>query len=281
MTKAKAKPKTPVKKKETAIEVYQTASLGALEVPMEEIIEKATEIATALNRIIEDKELFTEVRPGQKHVHVEGWETLGALTGIMAREAPKGVEKIPGGFQAHVELVRTRDGLVIGGASAICTADEKNWQSKPAYQLYSMALTRAVGKAYRISLSWVMTLAGYEVCPWEEMAGVVDALDVKVIEDDVEDEEEETLQGLVGTKEWPAEKAIALRTAMRNAKIIPGDSHDKQLLYIIDKSPFGINVPIKDFMLWAKLYRGYKEQTGDTDEAVRMATEAYGAGDPA
>ena len=278
MTKAKAKSKTPVKKKETAIEVYQTASLGALEVPMDQVIEKATEIATALNKIIEDKELFTVVRGG-KHVHVEGWETLGALTGIMAREAPKGVEKIPGGFQAHVELVRTRDGLVIGGASAICTSEEKNWSSKPTYQLYSMALTRAVGKAYRISLSWVMTLAGYEVCPWEEMSGVVDAPKVEVIEDD--EEEEESLQGLVGVKEWPAEKAIALRTAMRNAKIIPEDSHDKQLLHIIDKSPFGINVPIKDFMLWAKLYRGYKEQTGDTDEAVRMATEAYGAGDPA
>ena len=281
MTKAKATPKTPVKKKETAIEVYQTSSLGALEVPMDQVIEKATEIATALNKIIEDKKLFTVVRNG-KHVHVEGWETLGALTGIMAREAPKGVEKIPGGFQAHVELVRTRDGLVIGGASAVCTSEEKNWQSKPTYQLYSMALTRAVGKAYRISLSWVMVLAGYEVCPWEEMSGVVDAPKVKVVEEEVEEEtEEKEFEGLVGIKQWPAEKAIALRTAMINAKVLPVKSHNYRVLHILDKSPFSINVPIKDFMLWAKLYRNYKIQTKDTDEAVRMATEAWGAGDPA
>ena len=277
MTKKKATKKTPVKKKETAIEVYQTASLGALEIPMEQIIEKATEIATALSKIIEDKELFTIVRGG-KHVHVEGWETLGALTGIMAREAPQGVKTIPGGYQAHVELVRTRDGLVIGGASAVCTTEEKNWQSKPSYQLYSMALTRAVGKAYRISLSWVMTLAGYEVCPWEEMSGVVDSPKVEEVEE--ETKEREPFTELVGTKQWPPQKAENLRAALIATKVLPPDAHNIHVVTFLDLSPFSIDVPTKDMVGWGKLYRAYKDETDNTDEAVRMASAAWFSGDP-
>ena len=37
------------------------------------------------------------------------------------------------------------------------------------FQIASMAQTRAVSKAFRLALSWVMTLAGYEPTPAEEM----------------------------------------------------------------------------------------------------------------
>jgi hypothetical protein len=36
-----------------------------------------------------------------------------------------------------------------------------------------MAITRATGKAYRLGLSWIVTLAGYSPTPYEEMDGIV------------------------------------------------------------------------------------------------------------
>ena len=35
--------------------------------------------------------------------------------------------------------------------------------------MMSMAQTRALGKAYRMALGWIMKMAGYEATPAEEM----------------------------------------------------------------------------------------------------------------
>jgi hypothetical protein len=47
--------------------------------------------------------------------------------------------------------------------------DERTWSQRDAYARRSMAITRATGKAFRLGFSWIMTLAGYEPTPWEEM----------------------------------------------------------------------------------------------------------------
>jgi hypothetical protein len=74
-----------------------------------------------------------------------------------------------GGYEAIVELVRIRDGMVIGRASALCGMDEKTWASRPEYARRSMAVTRATGKAYRLGYSAIIKLAGFEPTPAEEM----------------------------------------------------------------------------------------------------------------
>ena len=68
------------------------------------------------------------------------------------------------------------DGACISRASAECGApDELDrygkpvWSSRPRYARRSMAQTRATGKACRLAFSWVMSLAGYEPTPFEEM----------------------------------------------------------------------------------------------------------------
>ena len=85
----------------------------------------------------------------------------------------------------------------------------------------------------------------------------------------------------VGKKQWPPGKAENLRAALIASKVLPPDTHNIHFATFLDLTPFSIEVPTKDMVSWGKLYRGYKDETGDTDEAVRMATEAYGAGDPA
>ena len=95
-----------------------------------------------------------------------------------------------------------------------------------------------------------------------------------------EKKEREPFTEAVGAKEWPAKKAEALRAALIKAKVLPENTHNIHVTKFLDMSPFSIEVTNKDFIGWAKLYREYKIETNDTDEAVRMATEAWFSGDP-
>jgi len=54
-------------------------------------------------------------------------------------------------------------------AYGLCASTEPNWANKPEFQLMSMAQTRAAGKVLRLLLGWIVTLAGYEPTPAEEM----------------------------------------------------------------------------------------------------------------
>ena len=136
------------------------------------VIEQASSVARCLGNIVDERHLYTNIS-GKKFVRVEGWTTLGAMLGILPREVS--VIKITPdnghgeGYEAYVELIRVNDGRVIGGASAICTRDERNWKTRDDYAVRSMAITRATGKAFRLGFSWIMTLAGYEPTPAEEM----------------------------------------------------------------------------------------------------------------
>jgi len=153
--------------KELEVVVSESVQLGAVQVTSpEDIVNRASSVATVLAEVIDKKKLYAVIN-GKKYVQVDGWATLGAMLGVLPREARS--EKIDNGYLAFVELVRTTDGMIIGGASAICTREEKNWKSRDEYAIKSMATTRATGKAYRLGFSWIMNLAGYESTPAEEM----------------------------------------------------------------------------------------------------------------
>lgn len=127
----------------------------------------AARIATTLAKVISDQGLFTNIQ-GRKYVKVEGWEVLGSFLGVLPKERMV-TELADGSYEAYVDLVRSTDGITVGGASAICGVDEKRWGTADRYARRSMAVTRAVGKAYRTSFSWIISLAGYQPTPAEEM----------------------------------------------------------------------------------------------------------------
>ena len=135
----------------------------------EEVIDIGVEIANSLKKIIErpGNLLYTEHK-GKKHVHVEGWTTMGAMLGIFPREIESREIK-QGCWETKVEIVKVSDGKVIGAASHICSRAERNWKNRDEYAIKSMSATRATGKAFRIAFSWVMVLAGYSPTPEEEM----------------------------------------------------------------------------------------------------------------
>jgi hypothetical protein len=137
-----------------------------------ETLATATEIANALAPVILQQGMFANIS-GKKYPKVEAWTTMGSLVGVMPREVSV-VQMVDGSYEAHVELVNVSTGVVLGGASAICGIEEKKWGSVDRYARRSMAVTRATAKAFRLSFSWVMMLAGYQPTPAEEMDGVAD-----------------------------------------------------------------------------------------------------------
>lgn len=161
----------PVTPQPVALGTLNAATPGAL-------VQGATELATELARIIQRQRLSTKIQ-GRDHVNVEGWTTLGVMLGCVAREVQT-IEQQGGVYVSTVELVRMCDGVCISRASAEC-GDEKPWNARPKYARRSMAQTRATGKACRLAFSWIMSLAGYEVTPAEEMQDKTDETAVKCI----------------------------------------------------------------------------------------------------
>ncbi len=157
----------------TAIVPAGPGTEGALQlggIPVEgpkALVHMATEVAGELTRVIEDRGLSVLIKK-RPYVRCEGWTTCAAMLGVVAREV--GVEeREDGSVVATVELVRISDQAVVGRGSAICDPEEPSWKGKPRYAIRSMAITRATGKACRLAFSWIITLAGYQGTPAEEV----------------------------------------------------------------------------------------------------------------
>jgi len=107
----------------------------------------------------------------KKYLTLEAWEILGKFCSLTATvEWVKPVEIWnEKGFEARV-AVTDNEGKVVSIAESMCMSDEGNWKGKPIFQLKSMAQTRAMSKAYRMCLSFIVSLAGYSPTPYEEMS---------------------------------------------------------------------------------------------------------------
>jgi len=163
----------PVSTSSVALGTLQASNPAAL-------VAGAAELAKQLAIVIKKQNLATVIK-GKQFVNVEGWTTLATMLGVTAREVC--TVEADGVYTATVELVRMSDQAVISRASAECgSADELDkhgkpiWSSRPRYARRSMAQTRATGKACRLAFSWIMSLAGYEPTPAEEMMPIVDSV---------------------------------------------------------------------------------------------------------
>lgn len=144
------------------IVVFNTANPG-------DVIEKATAVANTLTPIIEKSKLYNNIS-GRKFVRAEGWTTMAAMLGVFphmeyCRRLDREGETT---YEARVVL-RHLDGKEVGAGEALASSKENKPWSREEFSIKSMAQTRAIGKACRLSFSWVMALAGYESCPLEEI----------------------------------------------------------------------------------------------------------------
>jgi hypothetical protein len=128
-------------------------------------IKCASEVATALREVVSKQGLIKKI--GNKDYPLcEAWTLLGTIVGVFPVLCWS--RRIEGGWEARVEA-RLASGSVVGAAEAECLKSEKNWIGRDDFALRSMAQTRATAKALRMPLGFVMTLAGYEPTPAEEM----------------------------------------------------------------------------------------------------------------
>lgn len=131
----------------------------------------AFELAKTLKKIISQNGLATNIK-GREYINVEGWQLAGAFTGIFPRidkveREATGTNEIK--YRAEATLYRIKDKEEIGFGVAFCSNREYSKRQFDEYAIASMAQTRAIGKAYRITLGWLIKLAGYEATPSEEM----------------------------------------------------------------------------------------------------------------
>lgn len=134
------------------------------------------EFATSLKKMIVQNNLYTNIK-GKNYVNVEGWQIAGAFIGHFPM-----VEKVeelpakPGEFKYRAEVsLRNNEGKVVGYGVAICSNREPGKKNFDEYAVASMAQTRAVGKAYRMEIGWLLKVAGYETTPAEEMDAIQSA----------------------------------------------------------------------------------------------------------
>ncbi|WP_345158135.1 hypothetical protein [Pontibacter saemangeumensis] len=127
-------------------------------------------LAVDLAKFIKENRLYQNIQ-GKEYVNVEGWQYAGSRLGILPV-----VEHVVNistedeiKYQAKVNLLDLRSQQVVGAGFAICSNREQGKKYYQEFAIASMAQTRAIGKAYRNILAWIIRAAGYEPTPAEEM----------------------------------------------------------------------------------------------------------------
>jgi len=128
------------------------------------------QLANQIRQHITARKLTISIH-GKNYPTVEAWQYTGALIGLFPRVVA--LENLSKDkvfkYRAQVEIIDSRNNEVISNAFAICSNQERTKRSFDEYAIASMAQTRAVGKAFRIVLSWILQASGYESTPAEEM----------------------------------------------------------------------------------------------------------------
>jgi len=131
--------------------------------------------AVVMSKVLRDhivqQSLFTNIK-GKNFAHVDGWQFAGALMNtypVVTRVKELSAEGDEVKWLAHCEIREYKTDKKVGFGSAVCSNKERNKKGFEEYAILSMAQTRAIGKAYRNRVGWIMKLAGYESTPAEEM----------------------------------------------------------------------------------------------------------------
>jgi hypothetical protein len=160
--------------------------------------EEMQTMAKVLKEYIVKNNLYVQI-VGKNYVEVEGWQFAGGLMGLFPRVVK--VENVSKGdkeykWLAQVEIFNNADGTIVGTGFAVCSNQEGKKKTFDEYAVLSMAQTRAIGKAYRNLIGWVMKLAGYEPTPAEDMpktgavvanSGATARVQAKVVSQGVQD----------------------------------------------------------------------------------------------
>jgi len=182
-------------------------------------VDQVTKMAKILKEHIVKNKLYVPIAQ-KNYVMVEGWQFAGGLLGLFPRITE--VKELGSGkWMTKAEIIDKNDKTISIGY-AICSKEELKKKSFDEYAILSMAQTRAIGKAYRNLIGWVMKLAGYESTPSEEMiSGGTIANEIKVVQLKGSTSRVETLKAML-----PGETDIQKLAAFKRITKINIDSLD-------------------------------------------------------
>lgn len=156
--------------------------------------EMVVKLAKEVKRYVDSQGLSVKIQ-GSNYVMVEGWQFAGSLFGLMGKAVSYDNKSIyepieftwnaqdwntkqwvqkkhnaKGTYKYFAEAVMVNaEGREVGKGFAMCSNEEVKKHTFDEYAILSMAQTRAIGKAARMSLSFLIKAAGYEPTPAEEM----------------------------------------------------------------------------------------------------------------
>ena len=127
-------------------------------------------LSNELKRFVKDAHLVSNIK-GKDYCNVEAWQMAGAslglfpiITSVQDLSSESEVK-----YMATCEVRSYQDNKLVSVGIAICSNKEGSKKFFDEYAILSMAQTRAVGKAFRNQLAWLMKAAGFEATPAEEM----------------------------------------------------------------------------------------------------------------
>lgn len=131
----------------------------------------ALDFAKELAKFIRDQKLSIKIK-NKDFVMVEGWQFAGMHYGLVpiARK-PERIETKTDEIRygCEVDLIRISTGQRVGYGYSMCSNKEEHKGTHEEFKITSMAQTRAISKAYRNLMSWLIKAAGFEPTPAEEM----------------------------------------------------------------------------------------------------------------
>jgi hypothetical protein len=148
------------------------------------------------------------------------------------------------GWEARAVVIN-REGREVAGAESMCLRSERAWSKRDEFAVRSMAQTRASGKALRLALGYIVTLAGWEALPAEEIT----------------DEMRSGSKPAVAPAPAPAEEVV----------VVDDDDFDAQRVTDLLKAEFGAEV-VKAAYKEEKVAR-YADVTRDNEAALRQRCE--------
>ena len=133
--------------------------------------DQMVQLATHLQKIFREQNLFCKIQ-GREYVKVAGWQYAGTKLGLvpMVEEIADQSSEKEVRFQTRVALLNIKTNQYVGCGFGLCSNLEAGKKSKPTYAIQSLSQTRAIGKAFRNLLGWVVEMAGFESTPAEELS---------------------------------------------------------------------------------------------------------------
>ena len=190
--------------------------------------EQALQVASTLQAFVIERKLTANIQ-GKNYPLVEAWQFAGSQLGLIpvVKEVKNLSTDSEIKYEAFVEVIRLQDGLVMSRGYAVCSNKENSKRRFDEYAIASMAQTRAVGKAYRNILAFLMKAAGFEATPAEEM---------DFIKDEVGDESRDFLFALLDSSSY--EGKVKDKLYIRISGILTKDDYDKAKTDLLNNQVF-------------------------------------------